>query len=233
MEQTGMLEKMLDAGVHLGHRKSKGHPKMKPYLFGVRQGVQIINIEKTLQKMEEAAAFLKSVAAGNGTILLVGTKMPAKLFTKELAVRAGIPYVSGRWLGGTLTNYPVISKRLEYFLSQEAKKAKGELEKYTKKEQLLIDRELEDLEKKMGGLKGLKQMPQALLIVDIEEHITVVREAKKTGIPVVAITDTNTDPTLVDYPIPSNDKSAKSVKFMLDYLMEAIEAGKVTKDNVQ
>lgn len=227
-----MLQKMLDAGVHLGHRKSKGHPKMKPYLFGVRQGVQIINLEKTLQKMQEAAAFLKDTVAKDGVVLFAATKMPAKVFTKELAENAGLAYVSGRWLGGTLTNFSVISKRLEYFISQEAKKAKGELEKYTKKEQLMIDRELEDLEKKMGGLKALKKIPQALLIVDIEEHITIVREAKATGVPVVAITDTNTDPTLVDYPIPCNDKSAKSVKFALDYLMAAIEEGKaLVKDN--
>ena len=226
MEQAEMLQKMIDAGVHLGHRKSKGHPKMKPYLFGIRQNVQIINVEKTLQKMQEAAAFLKEVAGRNGTILFVSTKMPAKPFTKEFAQRLSIPYVSERWLGGTLTNFPVISKRLEYFLSQEAQKAKGELEKYTKKEQLMIDRELEDLEKKMGGLKTLKQLPNALIMVDIEEHSTALREAIRMGVPTVAITDTNTDPTLVNFPIPANDKSGKSVRFILDYLAAAIEEGK-------
>lgn len=231
MEQTEVLQKMLDAGVHLGHRKSKGHPKMKPYLFGVRQNIQIINIEKTLQKMQEAAAFLKEVAAKNGVVLLVSAKMPSKVFTKEFAQQLNIPWVSERWLGGTLTNFPVISKRLEYFLSQEAQKAKGELEKYTKKEQLLIDRELEDLEKKMGGLKSLKKLPDALIIVDIEEHITALREARKMGVPVVAITDTNTDPTLASFPIPANDKSGKSVRFILDYLAKAIEEGKATLSN--
>src|SRR3989304_2514076 len=180
MEQAEMLQKMIDAGVHLGHRKSKGHPKMKPYLFGVRQNVQIINVEKTLAKMQEAAAFLKEVAGRNGTILFVSTKMPAKPFTKEFAQRLSIPYVSERWLGGTLTNFPVISKR----------------------------------------------RPTALIMVDIEEHSTALREAIRMGVPTVAITDTNTDPTLVNFPIPANDKSGKSVRFILDYLAAAIEEGR-------
>lgn len=221
-----MLQKMVEAGVHIGHKKEKGHPKMKPYLFATRQGIQIINVEKTLEKLEEAAAFLRNVAAKNGVIVFVSTRVPGKLLIQNAATEAGMSYVVERWLGGTLTNFPNLSKRLEFFLSQESKKSKGELAKYSKKEQLLMTREIESLEKKMGGIKALKKKPDALVIIDIDEHISAVREAKKMGVPVVAITDTNTNPALVAYPIPANDKSIKALAVILDYLVAAVKEGK-------
>lgn len=220
------LQKMIEAGVHIGHKKAKGHPKMKPYLFTTRQGVQIINVEKTLEKLEEAAAFLKNIASKNGTIVFVATRVPGKLLIKNAAMEAGMPYVVERWLGGTLTNFSNLSKRLQYFIDQETKQSKGELAKYSKKEQLLMSREIESLEKKMGGIKMLKKKPDALVIVDIGEHVSAVREAKKMGVPVVAITDTNTNPALVTYPIPANDKSVKSVAMILDYLVAAVKEGR-------
>ena len=221
-----MLQKMVEAGVHIGHKKEKGHPKMKPYLFATRQGVQIINVEKTLEKLKEAAEFLKSIAAKNGVIVFVATRVPGKLLIQNAATQAGMPYVVERWLGGTLTNFLMLQKRLDYFLSQEDKKKKGELVKYSKKEQLLMAREIESLEKKMGGIKALKKKPDALVIIDIDEHISAVREAKKMGVPVVAITDTNTNPALVTYPIPANDKSIKSLTVILDRLVSAVKEGK-------
>lgn len=228
-QNTEILQKMVEAGVHIGHRKSRTHPKMKPFLLSTRQNVQIINVEKTLEKLKSAADFLKNVSAQNGIILFVATKMPAKTIIKETAQKAGMPYVSERWLGGTITNFDIISKRLGYFLKQEEDRDKGEWNKYTKREQLLKERELADLEKKMGGLKKLKAIPNVLVIVDIGEHDGAVREARKAGVPVVAITDTNTDPTLIDYPIPANDRSLKSVKLLLDELVSAIIEGKNQK----
>ncbi len=220
-----MLLKMIEAGVHIGHKKAKGHPKMKPYLFATRQGVQIINVEKTLERLEEAAEFLKNIASKNGVIVFVATRVPGKLLIQNAAAEAGMPYVVERWLGGTLTNFSNLSKRLNYFIDQETKQSKGELAKYSKKEQLLMAREIESLEKKMGGIKTLKKKPDALVIIDIDEHISAVREAKKMGVPVVAITDTNTNPTLVAYPIPANDKSIKSLTVILDRLVAAVKEG--------
>ncbi len=221
-----MLQKMVEAGVHIGHRKSKGHPKMKPFLLTTRQNIQVINVEKTLDELQKAKEFIRDVVSRGGVVLFVATKMPAKAIIKDTAVRVGMPYVTTRWLGGTLTNFDIISKRLGYFLKQEEDRSKGEWVKYTKKEQLLKERELADLEKKMGGLKTLKKLPNALVVVDIGEHDGMVREAKNIGAPVVAITDTNTDPTLIDYPIPANDRSLKSVKLLLDELAEAVQEGK-------
>lgn len=220
------LQRMVEAGVHIGHKKAKGHPKMKKYLFATRQGVQIINVEKTLEKLEAAAEFLKNIASKNGIVVFVATRVPGKLLIQNAATEAGMPYVVERWLGGTLTNFPNLLKRLEFFLSQESKKSKGELVKYSKKEQLIMSREIEALEKKMGGIKMLKKKPDALVIIDIDEHMAAVREAKKTGIPVVAITDTNTNPALVTYPIPANDKSTKSLALILDQLVSAVKDGK-------
>ena len=221
-----MMQKMIDAGVHIGHKKAKGHPKMKPYLFATRQGVQIINVEKTAEKLEEAATFLKGVAARNGVIVFVGTKVPGKLVVKKAAEEVGMPFVDVRWLGGTLTNFANLSKRLQYFLDQESKQSKGELAKYSKKEQLIMAREIEKLEEKMGGIKNLKKVPEALVIIDIGEHDAAVREAKKMGVSTVAISDTNTDPSAVTYPIPANDKAVQSISVLLDVLIAAIKEGK-------
>jgi len=224
---TDMLQKMLDAGVHFGHKTAKGHPKMKPYVLATRQNVQIINVEKTLAKLEEAAAFLKDVASSGGVILLVGTKVPGKLLIESAAKDINMPYVSERWLGGTFTNFPVLSKRLEYFLSQEAKKKQGELDKYSKKEQAVLNRELESFERKLGGIKTLKKLPNAMLVIDIGDHKAGVLEAIKMKVPVVAISDTNTDPTMATYPIPANDKSISSLSFILNHLVAAIKEGQV------
>lgn len=225
--KTEMLQKMLDAGVHLGHQKAKGNPKMKPYLFTTRQNIQIINVEKTLEQLEAAKTFLRECAAKGGVILCAATKVPGKMLIRNAAMEAGMPFVEERWLGGTFTNFPILFKRLEYFIGQEHKRKQGDFEKYPKKEQVLLVREIESLEKKMGGLKQLKKLPDALLVIDIEAHASAVREARKMNVPTVAIVDTNTDPTLVSYPIPANDRSALSVKLLLGELVVAIKEGKM------
>jgi len=224
--KTELLQKMLDAGVHLGHQKAKGNPKMKPYLFTTRQNVQIINVEKTLEHLEAAKAFLRECAAKGGVVLFAATKIPGKLIIRNAAHEVGMPFVEERWLGGTFTNFPILFKRLEYFIGQEQKKKQGGFDKYPKKEQVLLSREIESLEKKMGGLKQMKKLPEALLIIDIEAHASAVREARKMGVPTVAIVDTNTDPTLVTYPIPANDRAALSVKLLLGELVAAVKEGK-------
>lgn len=233
-----MMGKLIDAGVHIGRNKSTGHPKMKPYIFTTRQDVQVINLEKIEDKLKEAAEFLKSVAARGGVILFVSAAMPAKYIVKKTAEDLKMPYVFDRWLGGTLTNFGIISKRINYFLRQEDKKAKGEFAKYTKKEQLDLSEELETLEKKIGGIKTLKKIPDAIFIVDSQEHNVVIKEAKRVGVPVVALSNTHTDPTLVDHPIPGNDRSIKSVEFIMDFLKSEIlqgvkkaEAVKVASEN--
>jgi len=227
------IGKLIDAGVHIGRNKSIGHPKMKPYVFTTRQDIQIINIEKTEEKLKEAAEFLKDAVAKGGVILFVSVSMPAKNVVKKTAEELKMPYVFDRWLGGTLTNFGIISKRINYFLKQEDKKAKGEFSKYTKKEQLDLNEELKNLERKIGGIKTLKKLPDVIFLVDSCEHDIVVKEAKKVGVPVVALSSTHTDPTLVDYPIPANDRSKKSIEFIMDFLKSEILKGLKKSESVK
>lgn len=217
-----VFQNMIDAGVHFGRKKSMSHPKMKPYVLTVRQNVQILNVEKVAEKLDEAVEFLKGIISGGGTILFVSVSMPAKYLTKQVAEDLKMPFVFERWIGGTLTNFKVISKRIEYLLKQEEKKQKGELAKYTKKEQLDMDKEMEDLNRKIGGIKTLKKHPDAIFIVDAGDHDITIKEATKIGIPVVAVANTNANPSLVQYPIPANDKSIKSIQYILDYVKDAL-----------
>ncbi len=225
IEAPEILKQLIDAGVHLGRKKSIGHPKMKPYIFTTRQEVQILNVEKIAEKLKESADFLKEIASTGGTILFVSVSMPARNITKKAAEELKMPYVSERWIGGTLTNFGVISKRINYLLKQEERKSKGELSKYTKKEQLDMEQEMKDLEKKIGGIKTLKKHPEVMLVVDAGEHSIAIKEAKKVGVPVVAVANTNADPTELDYSIPANDKSIKSIQFVVSYLKDAISEG--------
>ena len=215
-------EEMTRAGVHFGHRTSKIHPKMKPYLYGVRNAVHIIDLEKTAEKLKEALGFIQELISARKTLLLVGTKIQVKGLVKEAAQDCNLPYVVERWLGGTFTNFEVIKKRIEYFKDLEKKKTEGELEKYPKTERAKIDRELRNLELKFGGIKNLEKLPDAILILDIKKDVAAVKEAKMKGIKVIGIADTNVDPTLADFPIPANDDAISSVKYILDKVKEAI-----------
>jgi small subunit ribosomal protein S2 len=228
-----MLGKLINAGVHIGRNKSTGHPKMKPFIFTTRQDVQVMNVEKIEEKLREAAEFLKSIASKGGIILFVSVSMPAKNAVKKAAEELKMPYVFDRWLGGTLTNFGIISKRINYFLKQEDKKAKGEFSKYTKKEQLDFNEEIKNLERKIGGIKTLKKLPDAVFLVDSQEHNIVIKEAKKVGVPIVAVSSTHTDPTLVDYPIPANDRSIKSIEFIMDFLKNEILQGLKKAESVK
>jgi len=213
---------MAKAGLHFGQRVSRTHPKMLPYILGIRNTIHIIDLEKTLPKLQEALEFIQKLASEGKVLLFVGTKVQIKNLVKETAETCGMPYVIERWPGGTFTNFQVMAKRIEYFKELERRKAEGELEKYTKKERMKIDEELRRLKEKFEGLKGLSKLPDAVFVCDMIKDHGAVKEARTKDIPVIAICDTNTDPSLVDYPIPANDDAISAVKYILDKVKEVI-----------
>lgn len=215
-------EEMIRAGLHFGHRTSRIHPKMTPYLQGVKNTVHIIDLKKTAEKLEEALKFIQEITSENKILLLVGTKIQIKDLVKDIATDCGLPYISERWLGGTFTNFETILKRINYFKELERKKKEGELEKYTKKERAKIDQELKNLETKFGGIKNLTRLPDAIFVSDIRKDKLAVKEARMKGLKVIGICDTNVDPTLVDYPIPANDDARLAVKYILEKVKEVI-----------
>lgn len=224
-----IINEMVKRGVYIGKMKSKSHPKMKNFIFGTRHNLQIINLEKTVAKLNESLEYIKTIAKNKGTILFVATKMPAKLLIKEAAIKCDMPYVEERWLGGTLTNINTILKRIEYFLDLEKRKNSGDLTKYTKKEQLQFEKELAELFHNFNGIKNLKKLPDAIFVVDAAAHKWTINEAIKTKVPIIAVVNTDSDPTRVDYPIPANSESLESIKFILEKITEAVTREKVAE----
>jgi len=220
-------DEMAQAGLHFGHRASRIHPKMKPYLFGVRNTVHIIDLEKTAEKLKEALFFIQELISEGKVLLIVGTKIQTKELARELAKDCELPYVVERWLGGTLTNLDIMKKRVEHFKDLEKKKKEGEFEKYTKKEQADIEKELQVLETKFGGIRELAGKPDAIFVLDMKKDELAIKEATMKEIKIVAICDTNADPSLVDYPIPANDDAISSVKYILDKVKEVILKAKL------
>jgi len=216
-------EEMLKAGVYFGHRTSKWNSKMDPYIFGTRNGVHILDLEKTQEKLKEALEFLREIKKKKGTIVFVGTKIAAKEITKESAQKTKMPYVIERWIGGTLTNFGAISKRLKHFRDLEKQKKTGELKKYTKKEQHEFDVELQKLDQHFGGIKNLTKLPDALLVVDAHKEKLAIKEARVKKIPVVGLCDTNADPSTIDYPIPANDDAISSLKLILGVIVSVLK----------
>ncbi|PKL72595.1 30S ribosomal protein S2 [Candidatus Kuenenbacteria bacterium HGW-Kuenenbacteria-1] len=227
------LLELLEAGVHFGHQTSKRYPKTKPYIFGIRSGIHIINLEKTVEKLKEALDFIKEISAKNGTILFLGTKKQAKDIVKKAALEVNMPYITERWLGGTFTNLDTIIKNIKKMKKMEEEKEKGEFKKYTKKEQLKFEKEIEKLKRLFDGLRELNKLPEAIFIIGINEEETAEKEAKKKNVPIVAIIDTNTKPQNVAYPIPANDDGIKSIKMMVNLVVEAIKEGKSVTKNEQ
>ncbi len=218
------LEEMLKAGVHFGHRTSKWNAKMEPYIFTTRNNVHIIDLERTEEKFKEALEFIKEIKEEKKTIIFVGTKTAAKEITQKMAQKAKMPYVVERWIGGTLTNFKVITKRLEYFRDLEAKMKSGEMEKkYTKKERHEFNIELQKLGRQFGGIKEITKLPDALLVIDTHKEKLAVKEAGMKGIPVVGLCDTNADPTIINYPIPVNDDAISSLKLILGTIVEVLK----------
>ncbi len=220
------LKDLLEAGAHFGHQSRRWNPKMKDYLFGVRDGIHIFDLAKTKEGLEKAAGFVKKTAAEGGKIVFVGSKRQAQAIIKEEAKKAGMPYVDQRWLGGTITNWEQIKKRIDRLVERREEREKGIYKKYTKKEQLLIDREIDRLEKKLGGLVGLKELPDALFIIDTKKEESAVKEARMKKIPIVAVIDSNSDPDLVDYVIPANDDAVGTIKLIVSVVGEAAKEGR-------
>ena len=219
------IEEMMKAGVHLGHAKSKNHPAMQPYLFGVRNTISLIDLIKTKEKLAQALDFIKEVASKGGLVLLVGTRPAARKVIEEVSRNFQMPYFTERWIGGTLTNFKMISKRVEYMETLEKEKAAGELEKYTKKERMQKEEEIVRLKKIFDGLRPMKRLPNALFVVDINEDSTAVREARRMKIPVVALCGTNSNADLINYLIPANDDALPAVRYMVGRIGEAMEEG--------
>jgi small subunit ribosomal protein S2 len=216
---------LLDARVHFGHLASKWHPNMAPFIFMERNGIHIIDLKKTLSQLQKAAHALKAIANSGKRILFVATKKQAKGVVEQEAKRLGMPYITERWLGGTLTNFATIRKLLKKMSSFDKLIKDTAYQNMAKKEQLMIFREKEKLERLLQGIADTTRMPAALFIVDIKKEHIAVKEARKLGIPVFALTDTNTDPTGIDYPIPSNDDSSRSIELIVKAIGSAIEDG--------
>lgn len=228
-KEEGLIKEMLRAGVHFGHSKSRKNPRMTPYISTIRNNMYIIDLESSAKKLEEALEFIKETVKQGGVILFIGIQPQIKQITKEAAEECGMPYVVERWIGGVLTNFKVIRKRVEQLIDLEKKKAAGELGKYTKKEQMLFDEEIEKLNKKFGGIKKLIKIPDVLFTLSIKQSLAAVKEAQRKKISVVGLADTDSNPTLVDYPIPSNDEAIAALKFMLEKFKETVLTGQKSK----
>jgi small subunit ribosomal protein S2 len=216
----------MKAGVHFGHQKSKWHPKMKPFIFVEKNGVHIINLEETQKALEKALNFLTETVAAGGTVLFLGTKKQARDIVKDGALSCNMPYVTNRWLGGTLTNAPTVLGLVKNFRKMKEENATGKLGKYTKKEQLEIKRKIEKLEVLVGGIEKLEKVPDALFVVDIKIDKTAIKEAIRRKIPVVALCDSNTNPELITYPVPANDDAVKALQLMVTLVVETINEAK-------
>jgi small subunit ribosomal protein S2 len=225
MENTSLQQQLLEAGVHFGHLKKKWNPKMLPYIFAEKKGIHIIDLNKTVEGLQETAAALKSIAKSGKKILFVGTKKQAKEIVTECAQRINMPYATERWLGGMLTNFNTVRKSVKKMQSTEKLLADGSLDSITKKERLELTRDKEKKEKVLGGIAQLGRVPAALFLVDIgHEHIALA-EAKRLGIQTFGIVDTNCDPNKVDFAIPGNDDATKSIAILTNYVVAAIAEG--------
>lgn len=216
------VKDLLQAGAHFGHKSERWNPKMSPFIYAKKSGIHVIDLEKTKEELEKALDYVSSLAKEGKTVLFVGTKRQAQEITKEEAEKAGMPYVNIRWLGGTLTNFKTVVSQVKKMVALREEKAKGEWEKYSKKEQALRKKELERLTEAIGGLENLKELPDALFIIDILKENIAIKEAKKMKIPTIAIVDTNTNPDIIDYVIPANDDAVKSIRFIAGKIADAI-----------
>ena len=229
MSKNINVEEMTGAGVNLGHRASKLHPKMKPYVSGVKNGVHTIDLEKTKKDLEKALAFIAKIISEGKVLLFVGTKPQLKTIIQHTAEECKMPYVTERWLGGTFTNFETIQKRVNYFKDLEKQKQTGGLEKYTKKERLDFDKEIAKLKVKFEGIRDMSKLPEAVFIFGIDKDETAAREAKRKGVKILALVDTNINPDVADYVIPANDDAISSVLYVLDKVKDAIINSRNTK----
>lgn len=226
---NSLVDALYSHGAHFGFIKSRRHPSVKPYIYGVKNKIEIFDLEKTSQELVKALSFVEEVASKNGRILFIGGKNEAKEAIIRVAESIGMPHVAGRFIGGSLTNFPEIKKRVEKLESWISQKEKGELAKYTKKERLLIDREIDRLRELFSGLSTMKSLPQAVFVVDAKKEYIAVTEAHKMSIPVIAICGSDNNLNDAEYPIPANDSSKLSIEFILGKVAEAYKAGQLKK----
>jgi small subunit ribosomal protein S2 len=222
------MKELLEAGVHFGHQTKRWNPKMQKYIFGERNGIYIIDLQKTLKKFRDAYSFVRDLSSQGGTMLFIGTKKQAQETVFEEASRCGMYYVNQRWLGGTLTNFATIRKSIARLKKLEEMKETGEYDRLPKKEALELDREREKLEKALVGIKTMETLPSSVFIIDPRKEKIAVAEAQRLGIPIVAIVDTNCDPTGIDYPIPGNDDAIRAVRLITARIVDAINEGRGT-----
>lgn len=225
------MKALLEAGVHFGHQTKRWNPKMRPYIFSDRHGIHVIDLQQTTRLLHEAQDFARDVALNGGRIIFVGTKKQAQDTVRTEAGRCGMPFVDRRWLGGTLTNFVTIRSRLRYLRDLERRVYGGELENLPKQEQVRTQRELQKLQESLGGLRDLTQLPAAVYIVDPKRETIAVAEARRLGVPIIAMVDTNCDPDLVDYVIPANDDAIRSVRLITSRIADAIVEGRTEAES--
>ena len=220
------LEELLKSGVHFGHKVSKWHPKMAPYIYGNKNGVHIINLEKTAECLKKVLDFVRTLAQSGKIILFVGTKEQSQEVVKKSAENCSMPYVVNHWTGGMLTNYKELQKRIKYLKKLEDDKDRGKLKKYTKKEQADFADQIKKLNQIFGGLKKIEKVPDAIFVIDIKREKTAIREARRKHLPIIALVDTNVNPELVTHPIPANDDALKSIELIVKAIGEAVKEGR-------
>jgi small subunit ribosomal protein S2 len=223
------MKALLESGVHFGHRTHRWHPQMKPYIFTERNGIHIIDLQQTVKAMDEVYNLIRDKVSEGGTVLFVGTKRQAVETIEEEAVRCGMPFVTVRWLGGMLTNWITMRQRVNELERLERMREKGEFERLTKKEGLMLNRKIEKLHARFGGIRKMHRLPDLIFIVDVRREETAVREANTLGIPIVALVDTNCDPRDIDYVIPSNDDAIRTIKLMVGFIADAVLEGKAMR----
>ncbi|KKQ55377.1 MAG: 30S ribosomal protein S2 [Parcubacteria group bacterium GW2011_GWA2_38_13] len=231
MPQLPTVLELFKNGVHFGHQVSRWHPRMKPYLFTQKNGVHIINVETTIEKLSKSLEFVKKIVANGGTILFLGTKKQAQPILEKYALEIGMPYITERWLGGTFTNFSEISRVIKRYTTLKNGKESGDFQKYTKNEQMKFDKEMKKLHGLVKGIVNLKKLPEAVYIVDLKREKTAMNEALKKEIPIVALCDSNVNPEKITYPIPGNDDGIKSIELITKLIAEAIKEGTSDKNS--
>ncbi len=227
------MKELLEAGVHFGHQKERWNPKMKKFIFTERNGIHIIDLQKTLKYFDEAYDYIADLVANGGTILFVCTKKQGQDIVKEEAERCGMFYINKRWLGGTITNFETIKKSIFKLKMLKKMEEEGIFEKLPKKEAMKLKRKKEKLEKYIGGIENMKRIPDALFIVDVVREENAVTEARKAGVPIVALVDTNADPDLIDYPIPANDDAIRAIRLLTSRIADAVLEGKMRREAIK
>lgn len=220
------MKQLLEAGVHFGHRVRRWNPKMKQYIFTERNGIHIIDLQQTMTRLDQAYKLVRDTVAEGGIVLFAGTKKQAQEIIRTEAERCGMPYVNERWLGGTLTNFRTIRQRIDYLIELEQRRDNGELEMLPKKEALLLHREIEKLNRRLGGLRTMRRLPDLLFLIDVRRENIAVQEANRLGIPIVAMVDTNCDPDPIEYVIPSNDDAIRAIKLITSKIADAALEGR-------